>query len=116
MGVERLIETMKAQEVPSRSRLKARVFWIQIGEEAKKKSLDLIEKFRGANIKIGESLGRGSLKSQLRIADKIKVDIALLFGQREVFEGNIIVRDMKSGSQETVPLTKVVEEVKRRLK
>lgn len=116
LGVERLIETMKVQEVPGRSRLRARVFWIQIGEEAKKRSLDLIEKFRAANIKIGESLGRGSLKSQLRIADKIKVDIALLFGQREVFEGNIIVRDMKSGSQETVPLTKVVEEVKRRLK
>ncbi len=116
LGIERLIEVMKAQEIPGRSRIRTRVFLIRIGEEAKKKSLDLIEKFRQANVKIGESLGRGSLKSQLRLADKAKVDMALLFGQREVFEDSIIIRDMKSGSQETVPLAKVVEEVRRRLK
>lgn len=116
MGIERLIETMKAQGIVGSPRARVRVFLVQIGEEAKKKSLDLIEKFRQANIKIGEALGRGSLKAQLRLADKTKADMALLFGQREVFEGSIIIRDMKSGSQETVPLGKVVEEVKKRLK
>ncbi|MBI4159999.1 histidine--tRNA ligase [Candidatus Wolfebacteria bacterium] len=115
LGIERLVKAMSVQGVAGRTRSKPRVFLIQIGEEAKRKALGLIEKFHEANVKVIESLGRGSLKSQLRVADKEEVDIALLFGQREVFEGMVIIRDMKSGAQETVPLEKVVEEVKRRL-
>lgn len=116
LGIERLIEAMKTQEVAGLTRPRAKAFLIQIGDPAKKKALGLIEKFRAANIKVVESLGRGSLKSQLRLADKEGVDLALLLGQREVFEDNIIIRDMKSGSQETVPISKVVEEVKKRFK
>ncbi len=115
LGMERIIEAMKGQAVGGRGRSKPRVFLIQIGAEAKRKALSLIEKFREANIKVIESLGRGSLKAQLRIADREGVDLALLFGQREVFEGTVIIRDMKNGSQETVPLEKIVDEMKRRL-
>lgn len=115
LGMERMVAAMQAQGTSGRERPKARVFLVQIGEEAKRKALGLIEKFREANIKVIESLGRESLKSQLRLADREEVDLALLFGQREVFEGTVIIRDMKSGVQETVPLEKVVEEVKRRL-
>lgn len=115
-GIERIVKAMKTQGVTGRVRSRPRVFLIQIGTEAKRKSLGVIEKFRDSNIKIIESLGRGSLKSQLRVADREGVDLALLFGQREVFEGTVIIRDMKNGSQETAPLEKIVEEVKRRLK
>ena len=115
-GVERTIEVMKNQGLPVLSRSRPKLFLVQIGEPAKKKALTLIEEFRRANIKIVECLGKGSLKSQLHLADKEGVDTALLLGQREVFEDSIIIRDMKSGNQETVPLAKVVEEVKRRLK
>jgi histidyl-tRNA synthetase len=76
----------------------------------------LIEAFRSAGIKIIESLGKESLKAQLKLADREEVEIALILGQREVFEESIIIRDMKSGAQETVPLSKVVEEIKKRLK
>ena len=116
LGVERLIEIMKAQGIPGISRPRAKVFLIQIGDPAKKKALGLIEKFRSANIRVMESLGRESLKGQLKSADKEGVDLALLLGQREVFEESIIIRDMKSGNQETVPIPKVVEEVRKRLK
>lgn len=114
-GIERLIDAMKVQAVAPRPRPKGKVFLIQIGDEAKKKSLALIERFRAAHVRVNEALGRGSLKAQLRIADKDGAEVALLFGQREVFEGTIIIRDMKGGAQETVPLEKVVEEVRKRL-
>lgn len=114
-GLERLVELMKAEGLPGAHKSRAKVFLIQIGEEAKKKALTLIEKFRQANIKAVESLGKGSLKSQFRLADKEGVDLALILGQREAFEDNIIIRDMRSGNQETVPLVKVVDEIKRRL-
>ncbi len=116
LGVERLIEIMKTQGISGANRSKAKVFLIQIGDPAKKKALGLIEKFRSANIRVMESLGRESLKGQLKSADKEGVLLALLLGQREVFEESIIIRDMQSGNQETVPTSRVVEEVRKRLK
>lgn len=116
LGVERLIEAMKIGGVNGVSRPKARVFLIQMGDPAKKKAISLIEEFRKADLRIAESLGKDSLNSQLKLADKEGMDVALILGQREVFEDRIIIRDMKSGVQETVPIEKVIGEVKKRLR
>lgn len=115
LGVERLIETMKSQEIPGILKPKVKIFLVQIGKPAKKKAFYLIEMLRQAGIKVIESLAKESLKSQMKLADKEKVDLALILGQREVFEDSIIIRDMKNSCQETVPLTKIVEEVKKRI-
>lgn len=115
LGIERLIETIKEQGISWQSKNKAKIFLIQIGQTAKKRAFRLMEEFRKADIKILESLGKESLNSQLVVADKKEVAMALILGQKEVFEDSIIIRDMKSGAQETVPLAKVVMEVKKRL-
>lgn len=116
LGVERLIEVMKANGKPIPTKGAAKVFLVHMGEEAKKRGLSLIEEFRRGGLRIGESFGKDSLKSQMRVADKEQVQLALILGQREVFEGSIIVRDMETGAQESVPLERIVEEVKKRLK
>lgn len=115
LGVERLIEATKERGIGVVPKNKTKVFLIQIGQPAKKRAMRLIEEFRKSGVKILESLGKESLKAQLRVADKEEAAIALILGQREVFEDNIIIRNMKSGAQETAPLAKVVEEVKKRL-
>lgn len=116
IGVERVVEVLKAAGKTFAPRNYPRVFLIHIGEEAKKKGLALVEEFRKSNVRVSESFGRDSLKSQLRVADKEKADFALILGQKEVFEESIIIRDMKNSAQETVPLKKIVEEVKKRLR
>ena len=87
-----------------------------IGDLAKKKSLCLIERLKKARIGAGEALGKDSLKVQLRQADKEGANLALIFGQKEAFEDTIIVRDMETGVQETVPLDKFVSVVRKKLK
>ncbi|MEK9154801.1 MAG: histidine--tRNA ligase [Patescibacteria group bacterium] len=116
VGVERLIEVMKAQGLGGIIKPEPQVFIVHIGEEAKKKSLNIFENLRQAGIKVTESFGKESLKSQLRVADKVKSFLSLILGQREVFEETVIIRNMRTGTQETVPIKKVVEEVKKRLK
>lgn len=115
-GLERVIEVMKATSASLGARYKTKVFFIHIGAAAKKKSLALIEELRSAGIFVMESLGKDSLGAQLRAADKEGADFALIFGQKEVFEESIIIRDLKNSVQETVPLKKMVKEVKKRLK
>ena len=115
LGIERIIQVMKLEEIPPHPKSKNKVFFAAIGEQAKKSSLKLMEELRTNNLAVAESLGKQSLKAQLKIADKIGAPLALLFGQKEVFDGTIIIRDMKTGAQETIVLDRLVEEVKRRL-
>ncbi|MBI4085505.1 MAG: histidine--tRNA ligase [Candidatus Liptonbacteria bacterium] len=115
VGIERLITVMKAQELEAPKKQPKKVFVIHVGELAKKKSLNLIEKLRSAGISATEALGRDSLKVQLRLADKEGVKLALIFGQKEIFEKSIIIRDLENHLQESVPMDTIVEEVKKRL-
>ncbi|MEK9170026.1 MAG: ATP phosphoribosyltransferase regulatory subunit, partial [Patescibacteria group bacterium] len=115
-GLDRLVEVMKAAKVNLGLRPKPNVFFIYIGEYAKKRSLTLIESLRDEGIPMMESLGKDSLGAQLRSANKEQSDYALIFGQKEAFEESIIIRDLRDGVQETVPLKKLVAEIKKRLK
>jgi len=114
-GVERLMNELikKGKELVVS---KPKVFLVQIGDAAKRQSFKLFEQFRKENIFIGESLGKESLRAQLTAANKLNVDYVLILGQEEVLNGMIILKDMDSSLQELIPLEKITNEVKKRLK
>ncbi|OGY56842.1 MAG: histidine--tRNA ligase [Candidatus Colwellbacteria bacterium RBG_13_48_8] len=116
LGIERVLEIIKGRDpsfgVPRQSK---QVFLVHVGQLAKRKGISLLEEFREANIPVVSNLGKSSLSNQLESADRAGAALALILGQKEVFEENIIIRDMRTGVQETVPLTKVVKELKKKL-
>lgn len=116
LGVEQVMAAMKAQGIQAPQKAEKRVFIMHVGESAKKKLLAVMEDLRAAGIQVSEALSRDSFQSQLKLANKDETKIALILGQKEVFEGSIIVRDLEHSIQETVPLSRMVEEVKKRLK
>jgi len=67
-------------------------------------------------ILVAESFGRGSLKSQLRVADWLGVEITLILGQKEALDGTVIVKNMATGVQEIVSAEKLIDIIKRKLK
>lgn len=95
---------------------KPKVFIVQLGELAKKKSFHLIEILRQENISVVEVLGRDSMKSQLRAAERVGAVFSLILGQKEALDKTIIVREIESGAQETIPQEKMIEFLKRKLK
>ena len=115
LGVERVMNVMEDMGVRLPQSSSPRVFLAQLGALSKQKSLKLFEEFRKAKIPIAESFSKDSLKTQLRIADKIGVDYTLILGQKEIFEGAIILREMKTGKQETVKIDKIINIIKRKL-
>ena len=116
-GLDRIVLALKQNNinVPEIG-IKPKVFLAQLGDAAKKKSLMLFESMRKSGIEIKSSLGRDSIKSQLRIAHRLGVRYTLIFGQKEAIDSTIIIREMDTGIQETVLLSKVVDEMKKRLK
>ncbi len=117
IGMERLMAVVKESNVKVPELKKNyKIFFAQLGERAKKKSLLLFENLRKAGVPIKASFGRDSIKSQLRIANRLGVKYTLIFGQKEALDETIIIREMSSGIQETVLLKNLVDEVKNRLK
>lgn len=117
MGVERVILAMKEIGInPPAGRSQPKVFIAQLGEIAKRKSLVLFEEFRKAGVGAKTSLGRDSIKSQLRTANRLGIKYTIIIGQKESFDGTAILREMDSGIQETIPANKIVETLKQRIK
>ncbi|MEK7629834.1 MAG: histidine--tRNA ligase [Patescibacteria group bacterium] len=116
IGLERLIEAMRTQEISPIIKSRPKVFFIAVGEQAKRASLRLMNELRSAGVAVQEVLGKKSIKAQLKAADKASAPFVLIFGQKEFFEGTIILRDMNSSAQETIILSNLVQEVKKRLK
>ncbi len=116
LGMDRLVLEMKRISAKPYREPKPRIFLAQLGDLAKKKSLRLFSDLEKNGILIAESFGRGSLKSQLRAADRLGVEITLIMGQKEALDGTVIVKDMISGTQEIATNEKLVSLVKKILK
>ncbi len=115
LGLDRVINALKEKEVNYEFKKKERAFIAYIGDTAKKTAFALIEEFYRSGIKTFSALGKDSLQAQLKVADKERCPIALIIGQKEVYEETIIIRNMRTGEQENVSMTRVVEEIKKRL-
>lgn len=114
-GVERTIEALKVQGAVIPDSIKAELFVIQLGERAKVKAAELFEKFNTANFRVATTMGQGNIQSQLREANKLNCLLVIIVGDQEVHDKNVIVRDMKDRSQETIIDRDVIKIVTRKL-
>jgi histidyl-tRNA synthetase len=112
IGVDRVLLSPNYRALKPRVVKKPKIYFIQIGFEAKLKSLEVIEILRAARIPVMHSLNKDSLSTQLGIAEKLAIPYALIFGQKEALEGTVIVRDMKTRSQETVKVARLADYIK----
>jgi histidyl-tRNA synthetase len=116
LGMDRLVLEMQRHQVKLHQEVKPKVFLAQLGDLAKKKSLRLFSELQKNGILVAESFGRGSLKSQLRAANRSGAEITLILGQKEALDETVIIKDMVSGTQEIVPHNKFVGAIRKILK
>jgi len=111
LGVDRIIEASTANLDP-KIRKEPKVFFIQLGFDAKIKSFQIIEIFRKKKIPLKHSLAKDNLGSQLALAEKMEVPYAVIFGQKEAMDGTVIVRNMKTRSQDIVKIDDLADYTK----
>jgi histidyl-tRNA synthetase len=112
LGVDRILEATDKKFMPKIKR-KEKVYFIQLGNEAKMKSINIIEKLREAKIPVTHALAKDSLGSQLAVAEKLGLPYTIIFGQKEALEDSVIVRDMENRSQKNVPIGKLADYLKK---
>ncbi len=116
IGLDRIVDLIKERDIKIPQRKRPLIFLIQLGDLAKKKSLKLFEELRQAGLEVASSFSRDTIKAQLKTADKLNARFTLILGQKEALDETIIIKEMTSGVQETVPLTRVIKEVKKRIR
>lgn len=114
-GIERTIARIKEANVQVEDKSRINVFLACLGEYAKRKSLGLFEDLRREGFRVATNFSKEKLKSQLELANKMKVKFTLILGQKEVIDETIIVRDMETGVQEVIDYKKVVEDLRKKL-
>ena len=92
---------------------KPKFYFIQLGYNAKLKSLGVIEILRKAKTPVYHALTKDKFSGQAATAENIKTPYVLIFGQKEALENTIVVRDAKTRFQDTIPLSHLPEYIKK---
>jgi len=112
IGVDRVVEAPWFSNLCPRIIKKPKIYFIQLGFDAKLKSLNVIEILRKGKIPIAQSISKDNLGAQLAVAEKLGMRYAIIFGQKEAMENSVIFRDMSNRSQDTVKLPNLLEYIK----
>jgi len=114
IGIERTIAKIKDKAELTSESEEDIVFIAQLGDQAKLKALQLFEELRKAGFNVRQAFASDSLKFQLEEAVTIKAKTSLILGKKEIMDGTILMRDMDSGTQETLVFKKVRERLERK--
>ena len=112
IGVDRVVEAPWFAKLSPRIIKKPKIYFIQLGFDAKLKSLNVIEILRKGKIPIAQSISKDNLSAQLAVAEKLGMRYSIIFGQKEAMENSVIFRDMSNRSQETIKLPELLDYIK----
>ncbi len=111
-GIERIILNLKKQDVAVPSLPRPLVFVTHIGSKARGEAVKLAARLRQSGIGVVEASGGKSLKAQLRQANSLGVSYAVIVGEEELERESVVLRDMTTSEQKTVPLARLEEQLK----
>ncbi|BEM78987.1 histidine--tRNA ligase [Serratia marcescens] len=109
MGLERLVLLVQAVNPEFKAPSAIDVYVISSGSGTQSAAMQLAEQVRDAapQLKLMTNYGGGNFKKQITRADKWGARIALILGESEVAAQQVVVKDLRSGEQETLAQSEV---------
>lgn len=104
MGLERLVLLVQSVNPDFTALPGADVYLISSGVGTQSAAIQLAETLRDAlpELKLMTNYGGGNFKKQFARADKWGARIALVLGENEVASGQVVVKNLSSGEQDTL--------------
>ncbi|MBP1132543.1 MULTISPECIES: histidine--tRNA ligase [Serratia] len=109
MGLERLVLLVQAVNPEFKAAATIDVYVISSGAGTQSAAMQLAERVRdeAPQLKLMTNYGGGNFKKQITRADKWGARIALILGENEVAAQQVVVKDLRSGEQETLAQSEV---------
>jgi histidyl-tRNA synthetase len=108
-GMERIILNLKEQGITVPPLARPPVFVAYVGDAARDEAVNLAAGLRRAGVGVIGVAGDKSLKAQLRQANSLGASYTVIIGDEEIAAGGVVLRDMNTSAQETVPLGELEE-------
>ncbi|KAA8995732.1 histidine--tRNA ligase [Affinibrenneria salicis] len=104
MGMERLVLLVQSVNADFRAEPGVDVYLISSGAGTQNAAMLLAEQVRDQlpTLKLMTNYGGGNFKKQFARADKWGARVALVLGENEVAAGQVVVKDLTNGEQETL--------------
>src|SRR5438105_9687673 len=114
-GFERLMLSLERKELFPDIQQQPQVFVVTVNDTVWNEAVKTVQQLRGQNIRADYDLKQRPLSKQLEYADTLRVRISLVLGPREIREGSVRLKDMKTGQEKSVKLATVDDEIQRTL-
>lgn len=112
LGLERIIEVMREKNMIKGEKTKAKVFVAPATEDVRKEAMKIAFSLRESGIPCDTDLMDRKLGKQLEYASKMNVSFVIIVGPKDLAEGKITLRNMKSGKEKKVFLKELLKSLK----
>jgi histidyl-tRNA synthetase len=110
-GIERMIIAINQQKVEWPVEKKLDIFMAKVDEKNKDTAFRLLQKIRNAGLSADMDYSEGSLKSQMRIANKIGARYTIIVGEEELSKNMVILRNMQTKEQKEIKIDNLIDEL-----
>jgi histidyl-tRNA synthetase len=114
LGLERLISVVPFDQAGDFEK-HPDVFIVCLGEEAQKLSFTLTHQLRSEGLSVERDYDGGSMKRQMKKANKSASRFALILGEDEINSGKYQLKNMSNSEQLEISADSCAEEIKKQL-
>jgi len=110
-GIERMIITIDQQKIELPIRKGLDIFVAKVNEINQNKAFRLLQKIRNSGLSADMDYSGGSLKSQMRIANKMGAKYTVIVGEEELSKNMVILRNMQTKQQKEIRIDNLINEL-----
>lgn len=110
-GLERLLQTVLLQGIALPEAEGPFLYLIPLGEEAARRLFLLAHELRIKRISVEVAKEEKKLKTHLQQAEALGARYVLILGEEEIGKGAAVLKEMKSRTEEPIPLSSIVNRI-----
>ena len=108
-GVDRIYDVMEELKLfPEEVHTGTQVLFFNLGEEESKSSFSLMQQLRTGNIRCELYHETSKFDKQFKYAEKKNIPYAVIIGSKELQEKTAVIKDLRSGNQQTIRMDDLV--------
>ena len=104
MGLDRIMEVIKKK----RTYYQAKVFVAAVSKDVKDQALEICQLLRRNGVSADVDLIGKNFKNQFNYVNSVDIPYVVIIGPKELKENAVVVRDMKTGKEEKVSISKLI--------
>lgn len=110
-GIERLMLSLERSRLFPDVEQGPKVLVVMVNETVREEAVRIAQNLRGRGLWTDYDLKQRSLPKQLEYANALKARVAVIVGPRELKEGKVRVKDLRTGKESDVPASSLVDQV-----